>query len=114
MAIDWDAVIKSAENDFAKLLTTRVVSGIIKALPWITGVSGPLGFLLGIIIGQLVKYGDLATFYLGDSWMNSSHGQAYQKAGESLDNLPETATKEEIDAAKKAKSDAFDDLMGAG
>ncbi len=64
-------------------------------------------------MGQLVKYGDWLAYYLGDSWMNTSHGQDYQKAGEALANLPSTATKEEIDAAKKAKADAFDALMGA-
>jgi hypothetical protein len=91
----------------------RVVTGLVSAVPWLGWASGPLGFLIGLLVGQLVKYGDLVTYHLGDSWMNNSHGEDYQKAGEALDTLPKTATKEELDAAKKAKSDAFDRLMGA-
>lgn len=111
--MNWDEIIKAAESDLAKALTSRVLSGLISQIPWVAGVSGPLGFLLGILVGQLVKYGDWLAYYLGDSWMNSSHGEDYQKAGEALDNLPSTATKEEIARAKKAKADAFDKLFGA-
>jgi hypothetical protein len=114
VAIDWDVVIKDAESDLSQRLSSRVVAGIVGAIPWLSGASGPLTFLIGLLIGQLVKYGDWLAYYLGDSWMNTENGKSYQQAGEVLANLPPTATKGEIDAAKKAKADAFDKLMGAG
>lgn len=93
-----------------KQLTSRVVAGILAASSfW----AGPLSFVLGLIIGQLVKYGDWLAYYLGDSWKNSSNAEDYQKAGEDLNSLPPTATKEERDAKKQAKADALDKLMGA-
>lgn len=113
MAIDVNSVIRDAENSLAKILTAKAVSGLLAALPWLSFLSGPLGFFVGLLVGQLVKYGDWTAYYLGDSWMNSAHASDYQKAGEALANLPPTASKEEIDAAKKAKDDAFDALMGA-
>jgi hypothetical protein len=113
MSIDWDGLIKDAESSLAKALTARVVAGIVASVPWLGAVSGPVGFIIGLAVGQLVKWGDWVTYYVGDRLMNSVHGDEYQKAGEALKNLPPTATKEEIDAAKKAKASAFDRLMGA-
>lgn len=112
MPLDWNTVIKDAESEFARALTRRFIAGLVTKIPWLAGLAGPLGFFVGLVIGQLVKYGDWLAYYLGDSWMNTEHGQKYQKAGEALGNLPATATKEELDAAKKAKQDAFDRLMG--
>lgn len=86
---------------------------MIAQLPWLAGLATPLGFFIGLVIGQLVKYGDWLAFYLGDSWINTENGKAYQRAGEALANLPPDAPEEVRDAAKKVKSDAFDALMGA-
>ncbi len=111
--MDWDALIKAAENQLAKALAARVVEGVIAKLPWLAGLSGPLGFLVGIVIGQLVKYGDWLAYLVGKGWENSAAGEKFQKAGEALENLPKDASKEEREAAEKAKADAFDDLMDA-
>lgn len=61
-----------------------------------------------------MKYGDWGAYFFGDDLMNSAHGKTYQQAGEDLKNLPPTATKEEVERAKKAKAAAFELLMGAG
>lgn len=111
--MNLDALIKDAESALAKMLTARVVAGIVAKFAFLGALSGPLGFVIGLFVGQLVKFGDWLSFHLGDEWMNSAHAEDYQKAGEALDALPPTATKEEIDAAKKAKADAIDRLMGA-
>jgi sorbitol-specific phosphotransferase system component IIBC len=108
-----DDLIKDAESALAQMLTARVVAGIVASFSWLGALSGPLGFIIGLIVGQLVKYGDWVSYHLGDGWLNSANAEAYQKVGEALDALPPTATKEEIDAAKKAKADALDKLMGA-
>lgn len=108
-----DDLIKDAESALVQTLTTRAVSGILASVSWLSFLSGPLGFIIGLIVGQLVKYGDWVGYHLGDSWLNSANADAYQKVGEALANLPPTATKEEIDAAKAAKAKALDDLMGA-
>lgn len=113
MSINWNALVKDAETDLTRALASRVAQGIVTSLPWLSAVAGPLAFVIGLIVGQLVKYGDWLAYYLGDEWMNTSHGQTYQLAGEALASLSPTATKEEIDAAKKAKSDAFDVMFGA-
>ncbi len=114
MSIDWNEIIKDAESALAKIITQRVVAGIISRVSFLSGfLAGPLGFVVGIIVGQIVKYGDLVAYHFGDDWMNSSHGQELQKTGEALAALPATATQEEIDAAKLAKANAIDALMGA-
>jgi hypothetical protein len=113
MAIDWNSVIKDAESDLARVLTSRLVGGIVAKFAWVGAFSGPLGFFLGLFIGQAVKYGDWLGYHLGNGWLNTVEGQKYQAAGEKLNSLPPSATKEEIDAAKKEKSDRFDVLMGA-
>lgn len=110
---DLNQLIKDAEGDFSRLLTSKVVAGILVQMPWLASASGPLSFLVGLLIGQLVKYGDWLAFYLGDAWVNTENGKAYQQAAEALDSLPENATEGEIEAAKKAKADAFDALLGA-
>ena len=111
--MDLDQLIKEAENQLTKALAARVAAGLIAKLPWLAGLSGPLGFLAGLVIGQLVKYGDWLAYWLGNGWMNTRHGEEYQKAGEALASLPPDATKEQKDAAEKAKADALDALMGA-
>jgi hypothetical protein len=108
-----DGLIKDAESALARMLTARVVSGLLASLPWLGFLSGPLGFVIGLLVGQLVKFGDWLSFHLGNEWMNSAHADDYQKAGEALDALPKTATEAEIEAAKKAKALALDKLMGA-
>lgn len=113
MSIDWVSLIKDAESDLAKALTARVVAGVVARVPWLGSVSGPLSFLISILIGQLVKYGDWLAYHLGNAWENTEKGKVYQEAGEALDNLPPEATEEEKSAARKAKADAFDKLMGA-
>jgi len=113
MSIDWSQVIKDAENDLTRVLSARVVSGLIAQYAWLAGAATPLTLLVGLLIGQLIKYGDWLTYYLGDQWINSQDAIAYQQAGEALANLPPFATQEQIDAAEKAKADAFDTLMGA-
>jgi len=113
MPIDWNGLVRDAESTLAKTLTTRVVSGLIIKYGWLAVVKTPLQFFIGLLIGQLVKYGDWVAYYLGDSWVNSAHGKSYEQAGLALENLPKTATQEEIDAAKKAKQDAFDRLFDA-
>jgi len=110
---DVNKLIADAESDFSQLLTSKVVAGIIAQVPWLAALGGPLSFFISLLIGQLVKYGDWLAFYLGDAWVNTANGRAYQQASESLDNLPANATEGERDAAKKAKSDAFDALLGA-
>lgn len=107
-----DDLISEAESALAQLLTARAVTGILAAFSWLGFLSGPLGFFVSLIVGQLVKYGDWVAFHLGNEWLDSANATAYQKTGEALASLPASATPEEINAAKKAKSDAFDVLMG--
>lgn len=111
MSIDWNSVVKNAESELTRRLVTPIVLKVVSSTAsfWF----GPLSFLIGLVVGQLVTWGDWVTFYLGDSWMNSTHGDGFQQAGEALANLPKDASKEAIDAAKKAKADAFDKLWGA-
>jgi len=113
MAIDWNEVVSIAESSLVTALKDKAVAGLISAIPWLSFLSGPLGWLFSYLIALGVKYGDWLLYFAGDSWMNSQHAENYQKAGEALQNLPPTANKEEIDAAKKAKADALDALMGA-
>ena len=113
MEIDFDDLIKAAENQLAKVLSARVVEGIVAKLPWLAGLSGPLGFLVGILLGQLIKYGDWMAYYLGKGWENSEAAKDFQKAGEALDSLPKDASEEERKRLEQAKIDAFDDLMDA-
>lgn len=113
MSIDWSALVTAAESDLSRTLTAKVVAGIIASIPWLSFLGGPLGFFIGLIIGQLVKYGDWAVYMIGDSLKNSAEGSAYEDKALALNHLPPTATKEEIDAAKQAKIDAFNALMGA-
>lgn len=104
-----DDLIKDAESSLVKVLTARVVGSIVVAGSfW----AGPLGFILGLVIAWLARRGDWLTYHLGNGWLNSANADVYQKTGEALDTLPPTATQEQINAAKKAKSDAFDVLMG--
>lgn len=108
-----DDLIKDAESALVQTLTTRAVSGILASISWLSFLSGPLGFIIGLIVGQLVKYGDWVSYHLGDGWLNSANANVYQKIGEDLDALPPDTPKEVVDAKKKEKADALDKLMGA-
>lgn len=111
--MNLDDLIKLAEGDLAQFLATKVVAGIVASLPWLGFLSGPLGWVVGILIALFIKYGDWGVYFLSDSLKNTAEGKAYEDAGLALERLPTTATKGEIDAAKKAKRDAFDALFGS-
>lgn len=111
--MDVNQLVKDAESDLVRWLTSKVVTGLVSKITWLGGLSGPLGFILSLIIGQLVKYGDWGVFALGKDWMNTVEGKEYEKAGIELNNLPPEASKEEVERAKQKKRDAFDRLMDA-
>ncbi len=114
MTIDWNGLVKDAESELARALTARVVSGIVGKFAVLGAFSGVLGFVIGLVIGQLVKYGDWLGYSLGNGWKNTQAGKDYERKGLELEELPKTATKEEVARAKKAKQDAFDQLFSSG
>lgn len=112
MSLDWNSLIKSAETDLAKALTAKVVAGIVASVPWLGAISGPLGFLLGILVGQMIKYGDWMSYMVLDDWKNTSEGKAYEDAAIANAQIPKgDPRKKDTEAAQKA---AFDALLGAG
>lgn len=111
--MDLNDLMKMAESDLVKWIVSRVMTGVLNAVPWLSAVSGPLGWIISLGVSFVVKYGDFAIYWFADGSMNSAHGETYQKAGEELEKLPPDAPKEKRDELKKAKSDAFDVLMGA-
>lgn len=116
--MDWNELVKSLESNLVSSLTSRVVSGFLAkvavgSLSWLGFLATPIGWVAGLLIALFVKWGDWGVYMFGDSIKNTKEGNAYEDAGLKLKNLPPTATKEERDAAKKEKQDAFDVLMGA-
>lgn len=116
--MDFNELVKLAESDLVKWLTAKVVNGFVTKiaignLAWLGWLATPLGWVVGMAIALFVKWGDWGVYMFADGLKNTAEGNAYEDAGIALKNLPPTATKEEINAAKKAKQDAFDVFMGA-
>lgn len=115
--MNWDELLRLAESDLVKALTNKVIEGFISKiaigkLAFLVALSPFVGWGVGLLIALFVKWGDWGLYMIGDSLKNTAEGNAYEKAGLDLKNLPPTATPEEIDRAKKAKQDAFDALWG--
>lgn len=109
--MDLDQLVSIAESQLVQALTARVVGGFVLALPYLSWLSGPLGWVIGMGIAFAVKYGDLLVYMIGDDWKNTAEGKVLEDAAIKNENTP--ANDPNKAALEAAQRKAFDDLMGA-